>query len=82
MTSLMVLAICSLPPLAIFVVAVAGLRTGQASVALPLVVSAGVLLMPLLSLAFRADEPVLSLRFNPDAKMEMVAASKQLHVPR
>ena len=63
MMSLMVLAICTLPPLAIFVVAVTGLHTGQFLIALPLIVSAGVLLVPLLSPVFQVDEQVPSLRF-------------------
>jgi hypothetical protein len=63
MMSLMVLAICSLPPLAIVLVAATGLCTGQYPVALPLLVSAGVLLLPLLAPVVRADGPALSLRF-------------------
>ena len=80
MMSLMVLAICSLPPLAIFVVAVTGLRTGRYSVALPLIVSAGVLLIPLLLPILRADEPPSSRRFVSQAQAGLTYAS--LHPSR
>jgi hypothetical protein len=73
--SLMVLAICTLPPLAILVVAVTGLCTARFSVALPLIVSAGVLLLPLLSLVFRADEQAPSLRFVSQAQAGLSYAS-------
>jgi hypothetical protein len=75
MTSLMVLAICSLLPLSVLAVAVIGLRTGRASVALPLVVSAGVLLMPLLAPAFRAGEQAPSLRFTQQTHTNAAYAS-------
>ena len=75
MMSLMVLAICSLPPLAIFIVAVTGLRTGRYSVALPLIVSAGVLLLPLLSPVFRADEPAPSPRLVSQTQATVTYAS-------
>ena len=75
MMSLMVLAICSLPPLAIFIVAVTGLRTGRYSVALPLIVSAGVLLLPLLSPVFRADESAPSLRLVSQIQATVTYAS-------
>ncbi len=75
MTSLMVLAICSLPPLSVLAVAVIGLRTGRASVALPLVVSASVLLMPFLVPAFRADEHAPSLRFSQQTHTNAAYAS-------
>ncbi len=75
MMSLMVLAICSLPPLAIFVVAVTGLGTARFSVALPLLVSAGVLLLPLLSPIFRADEPEPGLRLVSQTQATVTYAS-------
>ncbi len=77
MMSLMVLAICSLPPLAIFAVAVTSLGTARFSVALPLLVSAGVLLLPLLSPAFRAPDQTLGLRFAPH--MQVGATYASLH---
>ena len=75
MMSLMVLAICSLPPLAIFVVAVTGLRTGRYSVALPLLVSAGVLLLSLLLQVFRADELTPGVRFVSQTQSAVTYAS-------
>jgi len=80
MMSLMVLAICSLPPLAIVLVAVTGLCTGRYPVALPLLVSAGVLLLPLLAPVFRADEPAPSLRFVSQTQATATYAS--LHTAR
>ncbi len=75
MMSLMVLAICSLPPLAILLVALSGLSAGRFAVVLPLIVSAGVLLLPLLSPAFRADEQAVSLRFTQQTLTSAAYAS-------
>ncbi len=75
MMSLMVLAICSLPPLAILLVALSGLSTGRSAVALPLIVSTGVLLLPLLAPAFRADDQAPSLRFSQQALTSATYAS-------
>ena len=75
MMSLMVLAICSLPPLAIFLVALSGLNAGRFAVALPLIVSGGVLLLPLLSPAFRADDQAPGLRFSQQALTSAAYAS-------
>ncbi len=75
MMSLMVLVICTLPPLAILVVAVTGLCTARFSVALSLIVSAGVLLLPLLSPVFRADEPAPSLRLVSQTQAPVTYAS-------
>ncbi len=80
MMSLMVLAICTLPPLAIVVVAVTGLRTGRLSIALPLIVSAGVLVMPLLSPVLKAPDQTPGLRFAPQAQIGATYAS--LHPSR
>ena len=75
MMSLMVLAICSLPPLAILLVALSGLSTGRFAVALPLIVSAGVLLLPLLAPAFRAEDQAPSLRFTQQTLTSATYAS-------
>ena len=80
MMSLMVLAICTLPPLAILMVAVTGLGTGRYSVALPLLVSAGVLVMLLLSPVLKAPDQTSGLRSAPHAQIGATYAS--LHISR
>ncbi len=75
MTSLMVLFVCSLPPLAIAGVALSGLATGRLAILMPLGMTAAVLLIPaVMPVLPAAPDHSSAVRFVP-ASSSVVATS-------